>query len=1228
MKKRLCMLLLGIVLFTESVLSVCAEENDEKPRTSGVSTGTQTGALEEQKDVDEDIREELNALIPDEIEEIKIGTTEEFLDFAEKCKLDTWSVNKKVILTEDISLLGVSFNGVPTFGGVFDGQGHSISDMAIKSDMSYVALFSNVQSTGVISDLNVKGTVIPAGSQIIVGGIVADNYGLLNNLTFEGVVSGDDYVGGIAGMNELTGNITNCSVTGYIKGVHFAGGVAGENMGNISKCINESAVNTTNVDTQITIDSMNTLNKVLSMIKNGESSSEEARADITTSDIGGIAGLSIGIISDCINQGLVGYEHVGYNIGGIAGRQSGYVYRCTNNAVIHGRKDVGGIVGQAEPYVTVDLSTDVAYQLNVAISELHDRVTTTLQDTKKQSNTITNRLNVIQQFTSSAIEDVRFIANETTDFANGVSGATSEAFSRVQYVMEESSKDDGLMDQTNAAIGNASDAASSLKDTVNDLGLEQYMSDPDKKKYQDAKDTLEILASQYANLSRDAGTAYYNRYVEQHRGDYGDTTDLQYSMPFGTDVSTAEKLVESYNVTGTWRHSTDDRLFPDNNSTDDKDLNSAALADAEPKADAYAKAKYRSPVDDQEGALAYTRDLNDATEQVRSLTIYYLPFMADAARGDALKAMGAIESAADNLESAGDSARGIVKNLAGRGAISFPQFSAQYKAHTTSLADNMQGMNDNFGLLNNEMNSATGVIVDDLQDIADQFNVIMNLYTDAIDGVLEMDYSNTFEDVSLEEALICTDATVDKCINYGTVYGDIDTSGIAGTMAIEYDFDAESDVTGINDSKLNTSFISKCVLRDNRNYSTSEGEKSYIGGICGLQEMGTIIGCANYGNLKSNSGEYVGGVCGSSLSYIVNSRSKGILSGASYVGGIVGDGTNIRDCVSLVDIEDTESWYGAIAGHVSDEGEVRNNFFVSDELAGIDRISYSLKAEPVSYNDNGIPYDITNLTVTYVVEDDDLEEGKEVIKKESKKFGDGLDEANYPKTNPKEGFYVTWDKPFVDSLRTDQVITATYHRFRTTISEANVGVSDDSVFQSELLVDGSFKADDKLVVERQNSFDVKNFTTIKDYDADTLKNYTTLKVTIPDDGAKEHQIRYRPNSKVVEELGEYEVYLVTADGEELLEKTGEIGDYSTYDIAGNEFTLKVRFPRAKLAVSLIKYVIIAIVIACVLLVSLIIFAIIRGGKKAPKIFRFLAKKLSKKIEDKEQIFYDDSGDDK
>ena len=191
--------------------------------------------------------------------------------------------------------------------------------------MSYIGLFTDVQKTGVITNLNVKGNIIPAGEQITIGGIAATNSGYIHKCSFTGVVNGNDYVGGVVGVNQLTGIIDDCNCAGYVHGVHFTGGIVGSNMGYVTDCVNDSSVNTTNTDTQITIDSMSTLNKVISLVKNANSEEEDANADVTASDTGGVAGQSIGIIIGCINTGDIGYEHVGYNVGGIAGRQSGYL---------------------------------------------------------------------------------------------------------------------------------------------------------------------------------------------------------------------------------------------------------------------------------------------------------------------------------------------------------------------------------------------------------------------------------------------------------------------------------------------------------------------------------------------------------------------------------------------------------------------------------------------------------------------------------------------------------------------------------------------------------------------------------------------------------------------------------------------------------------------------------------------------------------------------------------
>ncbi len=1303
MKKRLLALLtIGLLVFTSTPLTVFAEKEEEQakeektPRSEVelLTTATQTDILEDEENVDEDIKEQIQALIPETMEDIYIRNVDDFIAFANNCKLDTWSVNKRVILTEDISLLNKDFDFVPSFGGIFDGQDHTISEYNVSNGLSHVGLFADVQKTGVITNLNVTGSIIPSGEQIRVGGVSGENHGYIKNCSFKGVISSNDYVGGISAYNHITGIIEDCTVSGYIKGVHFVGGIAGVNEGDISRCRNESMVNTTNVDTQITIDSMTSLNKVINLIKNVDSTSEEANNDATATDVGGIAGQSLGIISRCLNMGDVGYEHVGYNFGGIAGRQSGYVVNCTNNGKILGRKDVGGIVGQAEPYITVDLSSDIAYQLTESISQLHDTVSATLGDAKNQSDVISNRLSAIQQYTAGAIEDVRFLSAGTVDFANGISESTSEAFSRVDYILDETSKKDGVLDQLTYAAKDTSGSADSFEDAVSDLNLEDYLSESEKTDYQSAKDTIEGAASQYSDLYNYAYKPYYN-YNVWHDNKLNSNYDLDYQdgdgnsllhvsrtsiyseSDFKTDLwnsrnpdsgqTSEQKICYGFREEGTWKHTSDPvENFPVSDSSSsrysrDGTWDSEAKSDAQSKADKFAQDHYTSP---SGSGNSYSEDLQQAGMTIASLTAAHLDEMTDATRADAIKSMDKLESATDHLAEAGKQTKDIIRDVAGREDIKFPQFSAEYKERTASLATNMAGMNDNFGSLNLEVNNATGVLVDDLQTISDQFNNIMMLYTDAIDGVLEMDYTQAYSDVSLEEASTSTDATIEGCQNFGKVEADIDTGGIAGTMAIEYDYDKESDLTGIKDSKLNSSFITKCVLRSNKNYGDALGEKNYVAGVCGLQEMGTILGCSNYSNVKSASGDYVGGVTGASYSYIVSSFTKGILTGANYIGGISGDGNNIRNCLALVDIKDAESRYGAVAGNIAEGGEVRNNFFVSDELAGIDKISYSKKAEPVSFDKaisgklfeeqkletaqelqekekaedgeeeeravnldvvkySDVPNDFKKLLVTFVLEDEDATDGAEIIAKIKADYGDSISADDYPGLKVKDGFYASWDESELSNITTDKVVTATYKRYRTTLAEHNASAD---LMQSELLVDGMFKEDDELGIVRTVTYEAGN--------PKTLSEYEILDVTIPDDGKDVHQIRFRPISNVASAMdflgsylgGDFKLYQIK-DGEKiLLTPTGSMGKYSTYDIEGNEFTLSLDVADATGAAT--KVLVLVIVVIIIVLVLLGVFAIMikRNSRRMPKIFKKLVKNMSEKIENKEQLFYDDSQD--
>lgn len=76
----------------------------------------------------------------------------------------------------------------------------------------------------------------------------------------------------------------------------------------------------------------------------------------------------------------MGYPHTGYNVGGIAGRQSGRVLGCTNAGEVTARKDVGGIVGQVEPYTSWNVTGTGLGEVQSQLYRLESLLRTTLGD--------------------------------------------------------------------------------------------------------------------------------------------------------------------------------------------------------------------------------------------------------------------------------------------------------------------------------------------------------------------------------------------------------------------------------------------------------------------------------------------------------------------------------------------------------------------------------------------------------------------------------------------------------------------------------------------------------------------------------------------------------------------------------------------------------------------------------------------------------------------------------
>ena len=60
---------------------------------------------------------------------LTLRTAEDLLELAEQCSLDSWSRDVLVVLNNDISLSGIDFLPIPSFGGTLEGGGHTVSTL-------------------------------------------------------------------------------------------------------------------------------------------------------------------------------------------------------------------------------------------------------------------------------------------------------------------------------------------------------------------------------------------------------------------------------------------------------------------------------------------------------------------------------------------------------------------------------------------------------------------------------------------------------------------------------------------------------------------------------------------------------------------------------------------------------------------------------------------------------------------------------------------------------------------------------------------------------------------------------------------------------------------------------------------------------------------------------------------------------------------------------------------
>lgn len=486
----------------------------------------------------------------------------------------------------------------------------------------------------------------------------------------------------------------------------------------------------------------------------------------------------------------------------------------------------------------------------------------------------------------------------------------------------------------------------------------------------------------------------------------------------------------------------------------------------------------------------------------------------------------AAQQAADAMARAMSQAAQWARDLSGEDVDGFSPLGPEFSESSDALNTSLGGISNELSALNGEITSANTVLLSDVRAVNDQLMKVMNLFLNILNDTQNVDYTDVFEDVSEESLQSAARGKVLECTNRGAVTADRNAGGIAGAMAIEYDTDPEDDLLTSRNRSARFTYQTKAIPLDCDNYGAVQAKKSCAGGIAGCMDLGTISGCGGWGAVASESGDYAGGVAGLSLSSIRGSYAKCTLSGGRYVGGITGSGSRVSDCISMVDITACTQLGGAIAGEIT--GAYSGNRFVSDTLAGVDRVSYAGRAEQIGYHElcaiENIPEDFLHLTLRFAAEDT-------VLREQEFDYGASFTEASYPEIPSKDGCYGLWDTNGLTELHFDTVVTAVYEPYVTTLaSDTRRGG------HAAVLAEGLFRDGDRLRGEERT-----------DLSAAPDNAVAVWAVQLPDDGQTSHTIRWLLPAG---SEGAYEVCILREDGWEKVDSQ-QIGSYLCFEMTGD-----------------------------------------------------------------------------
>ena len=289
-------------------------------------------------------------------------------------------------------------NGDNHWTGKMDGQGHTISNLYIKTAQNYVGLFGSTNATiqNIIFDNAKVENVSTTGKNTLYTGILAGYASAYSKSHIKGIkttnnctVIGQEYTGGIVGGANI--NLENCENHSSVKGTGYVGGIVGYiSYNNIKCCTNYGTVE-----------------------------------NDVSGNIGGIIGFASEIsIEDCANYGKITGR--GWNAGGIAGQTTSSIQNVFSYGdVTSTYNDPGIIIGSVNGTLTA--KGIVAYNKEALLNNSSENIkivgtgNLAFEDGKEEAN-------VVKAFTQQQIK-----SGEVAWLLNGSTSVPTEGSTLVWY---------------------------------------------------------------------------------------------------------------------------------------------------------------------------------------------------------------------------------------------------------------------------------------------------------------------------------------------------------------------------------------------------------------------------------------------------------------------------------------------------------------------------------------------------------------------------------------------------------------------------------------------------------------------------------------------------------------------------------------------------------------------------------------------------------------------------